>query len=83
MKKVAELEVKVVKVTLASKLDEIAKTGGTWVEMLEKANEASKKLKFTTKFNAGVLRAHVNYRIKTQNKVEFLGTLKVTEVGIQ
>jgi hypothetical protein len=71
------------KVTLASKLDAITTTGGTWDDMVKKANTAAKRMKATTKFNTGVLRAHVNYRIKTQNKMSFLGEKVMNEVGIQ
>jgi hypothetical protein len=71
------------KITLASKLDRIVTTGGSWDEMCKKANTAAKLLKCTTKFNIGVLRAHVNYRIVTQNKVTFLGDKKIVTDGIQ
>lgn len=71
-----------VKVTLASKLDTIVKTGGNWDEMVSKANAAAKRMHFTTKYNVGVLKAHINYRIKTQKKVDFLGTKVISDTGI-
>jgi hypothetical protein len=70
------------KVTLASKLDLIVTKGGKWEALVAKANAASKEMGATTKFNVGTLKGHINFRIKTQKKADFLGALKVTEEGI-
>ena len=68
--------------TLADKLDVIVKNGGEWSDMVAKANTAAKRMKCTTKYSIGVLKAHINYRIKVQNKVTFLGEKVISETGI-
>jgi hypothetical protein len=70
------------KVTLASKIDVIVKRGGKWATMIAKANDAAKELKSPMKFTAGTVRAHINYRIKTQKKADFLGKLVMTADGV-
>lgn len=70
------------KITLASKLDMIVKRGGKWDTLIAKANAASKELGATTKFTRGTLRGHINYRLKTQKKANFLGKLVLTDDGV-
>ncbi len=70
------------KSTLAQKLDKIVRTENTWDSLVKQANTAAKRMGFTTKFTAGTLRAHINYRLKTQKKADFLGDLTMTEAGI-
>lgn len=71
---------KVVKVTIASKFDDILTKGGKWEQLVTKAQEAVKELGATMKVNTGVLRAHAAYRIKKDNK--YLGQLVLTAEGI-
>ena len=73
---------KVKKVTLASRMDDIIHAGGKWEAILVKANEISKSLGTTTKFNIGTVKAHIAFRTKTQKNADYLGALKVTELGI-
>lgn len=68
------------KITLASKLDAILVKGGKWDALVAKANEFSKELGATTKFNVGTLKGHIKYR--TDRHPDYLGNLKLTEVGI-
>ena len=70
------------KVTLASKLDLIVTKGGKWEALVAEANAASKEMGATTKFNVGTLKGHINFRIKTQKKADYLGALVITEEGI-
>lgn len=68
------------KVTLASLLDGCILKGGSWNVLVDAANKASKQTGATTKFNAGTVRAHINYRVK--HNPNYLGGLKMTEEGI-
>jgi hypothetical protein len=70
------------KTTLAQKLDKIVRTESTWDVLVKQANTAAKRMGFGTKFTVGTLRAHINYRIKTQKKADFLGDLQMSEAGI-
>jgi hypothetical protein len=70
------------KKTVASKLDTIVRTIGDWDVLVKKAQTASNKMGFTTKFTKGYLRSHINYRVKTQKKADFMGNLEMTETGI-
>jgi len=70
------------KVTIAGKIDEIIQAGGTWEQLIERAEAVSKEFGGHIKFNRGVLMAHINYRIKTQKKADYLGDNQVTDEGI-
>lgn len=66
--------------TMASELDKIILKGGTFEEMIAAAQERSKKLGGSIKYNKGVIKAHITYREKKNPK--YLGNLKQTETGI-
>lgn len=70
------------KITMAGKLDEILHAGGTWDELIAKAEIESKKLDGHIKYSKGVLDAHIRYRTITQKNSEYLRTLIITSTGI-
>lgn len=70
------------KITMAGKLDEILHAGGTWDELIAKAEIESKKLDGHIKYSKGVLDAHIRYRTITQKNPEYLRTLIITSTGI-
>jgi len=70
-------------ITMASKLDEIITAGGEWKELVEKAVMWADKLGCRVKYNQGALKAHIKFRMVTQNKVDYLGNFQITENGIQ
>jgi hypothetical protein len=70
------------KITIASKFDEILTKGGKWETLAEKVQAAVKELGGNMKVNIGTLKAHINFRIKTQKKTDYLGGLLITEEGI-
>ena len=67
--------------SMAAYMDNICKTGGTWIDLAESCAQEGELRGVNTKFTPSIMRAHVNYRIK--NDPKFLGTLKVTENGIE
>jgi hypothetical protein len=70
------------KLTMAGKLDEIIHKGGTWEELIAKAETESKKMHFRMKYSKGVLNAHIRYRTITQKNPNYLKDHMVTDKGI-
>jgi hypothetical protein len=70
------------KITMAGRLDEILHAGGTWDELIAKAEIESKKLDGHIKYSKGVLDAHIRYRTITQKNSEYLRNLIITSTGI-
>jgi hypothetical protein len=68
--------------TMASKLDDIIHTGGTWEELIAKAETESKKMHFRMKYSKGVLNAHIRFRTMTQKNPNYLKGHMVTDKGI-
>lgn len=68
--------------TMAGKLDEILQTGGSWEELIVKAEFESKKLDGHIKYSKGVLKAHIRYRTITQNNPNYLIDSIITDKGI-
>lgn len=66
--------------SMATELDKIILKGGSFEELIKAAQERSKKLGGSIKYNAGVIKAHIRYREIKNPK--YLGNLKVTETGI-
>jgi hypothetical protein len=66
--------------TMASELDKIILAGGTFEAMIEAAQERSKKLGGSIKYNAGVIKAHIKFREIKNPK--YLGSLKITDKGV-
>ncbi len=73
-------EAKPTKDTIASRWDTILIHGGKWVDLVAKAQQASKELGGTMKVSVGSLRAHAAYRLKKDSK--YLGQLVLTAEGI-
>jgi hypothetical protein len=67
--------------SMAAYMDSICKSGGTWIELAKSCAHEGELRGVITNFTPSVLRAHVNYRIK--NDPKFLGSLKITENGIE
>ncbi|MCJ7450072.1 MAG: endonuclease NucS [Bacteroidales bacterium] len=70
------------KTTMAGKLDDILHAGGTWDELIAKAETESKKMHFRMKYSKGVLNAHIRYRTITQKNPNYLKDNIITEKGI-
>lgn len=68
--------------TMAGKLDEILHSGGSWSEMIQKAENESKKRNGKLKYSRGVLNAHIKYRKVTQKNSEYLKGKIITSNGI-
>lgn len=68
--------------TMASKLDDIIHAGGSWEELISKAETESKKMNFRMKYSKGVLNAHIRYRTITQKNPNYLKDYLITEKGI-
>lgn len=68
--------------TMAGKLDNILHAGGTWQELIAKAENESKKMDGHIKYSKGVLNAHIRYRTVTQNNPNYLKDHMITEKGI-
>ena len=73
---------KVPRVSMAGKLDEIIAKGGTWEQLVKRAEAVSKELGGHVKYNKGVIWAHIKYRTVTQKKADYLGDNQVTDEGI-
>jgi len=68
--------------TMASKLDEILYIGGTWSELIEKAEIESKKVNGKIKYSKGVLNAHIKYRTITQKNPDYLKNSIINSSGV-
>jgi hypothetical protein len=73
---------KAYKNSMASNLDEIIKEGGTWEEMIAKAEDESQKRHGNIKYTKGVINSHIRYRTVTQNNPNYLINYLITEKGI-
>ena len=71
------------KPSMAGKLDEILRKGGKWADLIAKAEAESKLMGGHIKYNVGTLKAHIRFRTITQKKADYLGTLQVTDNGIE
>lgn len=69
-------------ITLASKLDTIITAGGKWADLIEQCNNASKSLKYSTRYSVGGIKAHIKFRTVTQKNPQYLGNKEVTADGI-
>lgn len=69
-------------ITLASKLDSIITAGGKWADLIEQCNNASKSLKYSTRYSVGGIKAHIKFRTVTQKNPQYLGNKEVTADGI-
>jgi hypothetical protein len=68
--------------SMASKLDEIIHDGGTWDELIEKAEIESRKRDSHIKYTKGVINAHIRYRTVVQNNPTYLSNYVISEIGI-
>lgn len=68
-------------ISVTSIIDSIVTKGGTWAEIVEKCNEATKG-KGNIKYTASVLKAHVRYRTITQKRNDYLGEFTMTDEDI-
>lgn len=68
-------------ISVTSIIDGIVTKGGTWQELADRCNEATKG-KGNIKYTASTLKAHVRYRTITQKKTDYLVDLVMTDEGI-
>jgi hypothetical protein len=68
--------------TMAGKLDNILYAGGTWEELITKAENESKKMDGHIKYSKGVLNAHIKYRTITQKNSEYLKNSIINSSGV-
>lgn len=69
------------KVSMAAEIDTVILAGGTWEELIQKADEITARRNNATKYTKGVLKAHIKYRINHDN-VEIFKNLQISETGI-
>jgi hypothetical protein len=68
--------------TMAGNLDKILQIGGSWEELIAKAEFESKKLDGHIKYSKGVLNAHIKYRTITQKNPDYLKNSVINAFGI-
>lgn len=70
--------------SIASKMDEIIKAGGTWAELVDKVQKASNSMGGTMKHSIATIKAHIKFRTVTQKakNPNYLGNKKVNDAGI-
>jgi hypothetical protein len=69
------------KISMAAEIDTVILAGGTWEELIQKADEITARRNNATKYTKGVLKAHIKYRINHDN-VKIFKNLQISDTGI-
>lgn len=67
--------------SMAEFYDSITREGGTWEELAKLCVEEGKRKGLPKKMTAGVLRAHINFRLK--KNPDYFGKMKITKEGVE